>query len=429
MFENKKYLPYLIILFILLIILYFNIDKISTAAKDETEFVSTTDKEFGSTTDKEFGSTTDKEFGSTFSKGGKGGKGGKEGFISINWSPLTIKNFLNFEQTMNPNLIFDVDAIQQQASEDEVKTLIKTGKWPWSDETKKLYMDVVKTNTMIKTSPKAAMEQAQTIYNETIIREMISWSAPEGQFLLRGAYSIEQNQNQNQNNSSGSFGIDSGLITESNNLIRCGIDSNNKVSLQETQNLGDDGITGAHIKKTTTLDYKKLPSLIPGFRFIGSPCDPCTAVENPPKYTCPFSLTSYDPSPIWASLWELTAKSTNKNKNKNAHIHGDKTQFPLLLELKSELNAAFPETGVKPKPKTKATPTPASTPTPTPTTSATTTKSTPATTESVSSENQQKINSAISKLTMSLSTILNKPEVSNVISSSINSLTNLIESK
>jgi len=391
MFENKKYLPYLLILFLLLIILYFNFDQIFTA-------------------DKEFGSTTDKEFGSTFSKGGKGGK---EGFISITWSPLTIKNFLNFEQTTNPNLIFDVDVIQRQASEDEVKTLIKTGKWPWSDETKKLYMDVIKINTMIKTSPNAAMEQARTIYNETIIKEMISWSAPEGQFLLRGAYSINQNQNQNQNTGSGTFGINSGLITKSNNLIRCGIDSNNKVSLQEIQSLGNDGITGAHKKKTTTLDYKKLPSLIPGFRFIGSPCDPCAAVDSPPKYTCPFSLTSKDPSPIWASLWKLKTKINN---SENAHINADKTQFPLLLELKSELNKAFPETGVKEK--TKPTPTPSTTPKteptqkpktePTPTPSTTTTKSTPSKTESVSSENQQKINSAISQLTALLSSILNK---------------------
>jgi hypothetical protein len=375
MFENKKYLPYLLILFLLLIILYFNFDQIFTA-----------DKEFGSTAGKEFGSTA-----------------GKEGFISITWSPLTIKNFLNFEQTTNPNLIFDVDVIQRQASEDEVKTLIKTGKWPWSDETKKLYMDVIKINTMIKTSPNAAMEQARTIYNETIIKEMISWSAPEGQFLLRGAYSINQNQNQNQNTGSGTFGINSGLITKSNNLIRCGIDSNNKVSLQEIQSLGNDGITGAHKKKTTTLDYKKLPSLIPGFRFIGSPCDPCAAVDSPPKYTCPFSLTSKDPSPIWASLWKLKTKINN---SENAHINADKTQFPLLLELKSELNKAFPETGVKEKPKTEPTQKPKTEPTPTPST--TTTKSTPSKTESVSSENQQKINSAISQLTALLSSILNK---------------------
>jgi len=235
--------------------------------------------------------------------------------------------------------------IQQQASEDEAKILMKTGKWPWSDETKKLYMDAVKINTMIKTSPRAAMEQAQAIYNETIIKEMIGWSSPEGQFLLRGAYSVNQSntQTQTQNNGSGSFGINSGLVTKSNDLIRCGIDSNNKVSLEKIENIGNDGITGVHKKKTSKVDYNKLSSLIPGFRFIKSPCDPCSALDDPPKYNCPFSLTSKDPSPIWESLWGLKGSKIETHKQKH------KATFPLLKELKSELNVLFPEVGVKAK--------------------------------------------------------------------------------
>jgi hypothetical protein len=334
MFENKIYLPYLLILFVLLIILYFNFDRLvmSTFSKDGLDFGSTFSKD-------------GLDFGSTFSKGGK------EGFISITWSPITIKNFLNYEQTRNPNLVFDVDLIQQQASEDEVKILMKTGKWPWSDETKKLYMDAVKINTMIKTSPKAAMEQAQAIYNETIIKEMIAWSSPEGQFLLRGAYSINQpnNQTQTQNNGSGSFGINSGLVTKSNDLIRCGIDSNNKVYLEKIENMGNNGITGVHKKKTTKVDYKKLPELVSGFRFIKSPCDPCSALDGPPKYNCPFSLTSKDPSPIWVSLWGL------KGSNIESHKKHDKLSFPLLSELKSELNTLLPEVGVKVKSQTNET--------------------------------------------------------------------------
>jgi hypothetical protein len=371
MFENKKYLPYLLILLVILIGIYFY-------------------------------------FGYTFPKGVK------EGFISTNWSTQTIQNFLNFQQTTNPNLIFDVDVIQQQATEAEVKTLFQTGKWPWNDETKKLYMDAVKSNTMLKVSPAGAMEQAQSISNQTIIREMLSWSAAEGQFLLRGAYSVATNQN--QNNGSGTYGIDSGLITKNNNLIRCGIDSNNNVVLQQTENMGNDGITGVHKKKTTTLDYNKLPSLIPGFRFIGSPCDPCSALNSPPKYTCPFSLTSKDPSPIWKSLWGLQSSSSNTNSNENT----DPNSFPILNELKSELNTLFPETGItsiNTKTKTTTTPAPASG----------TTQSVPANTTSVSSTSQQNINNALSKLTNSLSGILNKPNVSTAIANSIHSFASLIE--
>jgi len=330
MFGKKKYLPYLLILLAVLVVIYFVLSNSSTSGSTS-----------GSTSD----STSGSSFGSTFSKGGKGGKGGKEGFVQMTWSAQTIKNFLNFEKTANPNLIFDVDIIQQQATESEVKTLLKTGKWPWDTETKKLYINAIKKNTMLKVSPEASMEQARTIYNQTIIREMISWSAPEGQFLLHGGYSINTNKDYN-NNGSGTFGIDSGLVTKNNNLIRCGVDKNNnkKAVLQEIQNQGNDGITGAHKSKTINLDYKKLPTLIQGFRFINSPCDPCVALNSPPNYTCPFSLTSKDPSPIWQSLWGLQASSSDSTESSSSC--NKKTKFPLLLELQSELNTMFPETGI-----------------------------------------------------------------------------------
>jgi hypothetical protein len=369
MFENKKYMPYLLFLLVILVSIYFYV-------------------------------------GSTFTKSVK------ENFIATNWSTQTIQNFLNFEQTTNPNLIFDVDVIQQQATEAEVKTLLETGKWPWDDETKKIYMDAVKSNTMLKTSPQAAMDQARVIYNQTIIREMLSWSAPEGQFLLRGAYSVATNAN--ENDGSGTYGINSGLITKNNNLIRCGIDSNNNVVLQQTENMGNDGITGAHKKKTSTLDYNKLPSLVPGFRFINSPCDPCAGVNSPPKYTCPFSLTSKDPSPIWRSLWGLQSSSSSANENANANPKS----FPLLAELKSELNTLFPETGITSNTSSNTT-------TPAPVSG--TTQSVPANTNSVSSSSQQNVNNALTRLTSSLSNILNKPKVSAAISNSIHSFASLIE--
>jgi hypothetical protein len=298
MFENKKYLPYLLLFLGVLVFIYFLIG--SSSKKNETLK--------------------------------------REGFLSITWSPETIKNFLNFEQTRNPNLIFDVDLIQQQATEDEVKQLLKTGRWPWSDETKKLYMNAVKDSTLLKTSPEASMEQAQIIYNQNIIRKMISWNAPEGQLLLQGAYYASPDKN--QNNGSGTYGVNSGLVSQKSILIRCGMDKNNKVVLQQTEDMGNDGITGVHNKVVTPLDYNKLPSLIKGFRFIKSPCDPCVALNSPPQYTCPFSLTSSAPSPIWESLWGLQNSAANVEQDTNTKL------FPLLSQIKNELNVLLPSTGV-----------------------------------------------------------------------------------
>lgn len=265
MFKNKTYLPYLLILLGILAVIYFLINS---------------------------------SFSQTLSNDVQ-----REGYISSNWSVKLIEDFLNFQKTKNPNLIFDVDIIQKQATQDEVNTLLKNGKWPWDEETKTLYTDALKANTILKTSPKEAMDKAMEIYNQKIIREMISWSSPEGQFLLRGAYAVDMGSDKPEDNGTGTYGVNSGLVTKTNNLIRCGMGPNNKVSLRQIQNMGTNPVTGAEKKKTDMVDNTKLPTLLPGFRFINAPCDPCVALESPPKYTCAFSLTEKAPSPIWTSLW------------------------------------------------------------------------------------------------------------------------------
>ena len=270
------------------------------------------------------------------------------------WSSDTIANFLNFEATTNPNLIFDTDVIQEQASEAEVNVLLDTGKWPWSYETQKLYMDAIKNNTNIKASPKASMEEARSIYNEKIMKEMLSWNAPEGQFLLKGLYSTYNKDF--KSNGNGTYGINSGLITNNNNLIKCGALPNGTLELQEVVNMGNDGITGVHVHKTNKIDFNKLPELLNGFRFLKSPCDPCEALNSPPQYTCPFSLTSKDPSSIWQNLWGLQStivEKTNNTEDTNSKTgKTDKTgkeNFPLLQEVQKELNNLLPETGIREK--------------------------------------------------------------------------------
>jgi hypothetical protein len=135
------------------------------------------------------------------------------------------------------------------------------------------------------------------------------------------------------NDGSGTYGVNSGLVNTTKNVVKCGIDTNNKVSLQ---------LTGPTLSTPIGVDYRKLPKLIPGFRFIKSPCDPCTAVNSPPGYTCPFSLTSNDPRPVWMSLWGLQSSAgTTSNV--------DPSSFPVLKELQNELDNIFPNTGISKK--------------------------------------------------------------------------------
>lgn len=232
-------------------------------------------------------------------------EGKKEGF---KWSRETIKEFDRFQNTYNPNLIFDVDLLQQQASQKEVDILLETGYWPWSPDTKKLFEENVQNNTMIKTSPEGAMELARTIYNDRITNEMLSWNEPEGQLLLAGIYVDNSANHVTSGYGAGSYGINSGLISPNKDLIKCGKSKKTgKLVMQRTENLGNDGIFGAHVKKVTDIPDGEIPNAIKGFEFIKGPCNPCVAIEETPQYTCPFTLDKKEKkvSSIWEKLWNI----------------------------------------------------------------------------------------------------------------------------
>ena len=55
------------------------------------------------------------------------------------WPKSVVADFINFQKLRNPNLRFDLDIIQQQANVEEVRTLLRTGKWPWSSSVISLY--------------------------------------------------------------------------------------------------------------------------------------------------------------------------------------------------------------------------------------------------------------------------------------------------
>jgi hypothetical protein len=60
----------------------------------------------------------------------------------------------------------------------------------------------------------------------------------------------------------------------------------------------------------TELDYNDLENVIPGFKFLKQPCNPCIALNAKPNYTCPFSVkTKNNPtgtiSQVWKYLWNL----------------------------------------------------------------------------------------------------------------------------
>ncbi len=265
-----------------------------------------------------------------------------EGFQSqtepqTKWSQQTQDDFAKYQATFNPNLIFDLNNIQQQATEDEVKDYMKNNKWTWEDITQKTYMDQVQSNTVIKTSPEDAMNSAQKIYNNSIMKEMISWLAPEGQALLSGIM-IDSSANHAGDSGQGTYGVKSGLVSENKDIIKCGLNKDGELVPQLTKNLGNDGIFGAHQKQVIDISFSELPKLIPQFSFVSGECNPCKAINSPADYSCPFSINkNKEISTIWRNLWGLDNSYPEKIKDED-NTSTNKKEFPILYELKRELD-------------------------------------------------------------------------------------------
>jgi hypothetical protein len=89
----------------------------------------------------------------------------------------------------------------------------------------------------------------------------------------------------------------------------------------------------------------EIPKLVPGFKFLKGECNPCVALNDPANYSCPFSLNVGDGgevSTIWKDLWGLVSGGSSSNVGGGSV----KKEFPLLNELKDELNKASSFLGV-----------------------------------------------------------------------------------
>lgn len=206
----------------------------------------------------------------------------KEGFT---WSTNSIRDFLTFQTTVNPNTQFNMKMIQSQASEKELAALLRDGQWPWSESTQTLYINELNHNPIIKINPRASMNYARTVYNENATKQMLSWNTKEGQFLLSGA-SLYNNGHKTGN-------------------VKCEMDEHGKTFMQKTTYLGDNLWNGYKNTKTTNLKNSELPEEIPGFHFIKAPCNPCVAIDN--DYSCPFEINTNTKgvSEIWKNLWSI----------------------------------------------------------------------------------------------------------------------------
>jgi hypothetical protein len=251
----------------------------------------------------------------------------KEGF---SWSPQLIAQFNEYQKKFHPNLIYDINIIKEQATPEEVHYLFKNNKWPWTNETKKLYKKSLAENVFIKLDLGIGLDIAQSIYNETAIKELLSLNTKEGVFLLNGV----------------TIGHTKGLPKNLNNIVRCS--SGENPFMEKTVNIGYENIYGNLIKRKTKIHNNDLPNVVTGFKFLNSPCNPCVALNQ--DYSCPFSIdvgAGPQVSSVWNNLWGLTPFIKKKSSMEYVlpiHVRNDlknttpTNEFPILHDLKKELH-------------------------------------------------------------------------------------------
>lgn len=186
----------------------------------------------------------------------------KEGFENEKqtlWSADLKERFIKYQRTVGENnYIYDLHVLQKQVSPQEAEEYLKKGYWEWPNYLKELFKEKVSRNNLIKVDPGIALNNALKVYNKNAAKELISWNAKEGNFLL--------------------YGIN--IAPDTN--IKCGTDQKSgKTVLQRV-------IHKNSVDYKTVIEDADIPNEVPGFTFVKSVCNPCSALES--DYSCPFEI-------------------------------------------------------------------------------------------------------------------------------------------
>jgi len=127
----------------------------------------------------------------------------KEGFT---WSEESGKQFIQLQNSINPNTVFDLKQIKKQASQEEVDYFLKNSKWPWSKEVEDLYGELLDKNTYVRLNTQDAINDVKTRYNQSIITQILS----EQLGVLQN--NLNKHTNINERDGLGSYAYISGLL-------------------------------------------------------------------------------------------------------------------------------------------------------------------------------------------------------------------------
>jgi hypothetical protein len=236
--------------------------------------------------------------------------------IEGGWPIEVVRDFLNFQKAHNPDIYFDMKIIQKQATTDDARLFLKNGSWPWSSDTQRMYRDAIARNSYISMNPGTSLNDAQQVYNENAMKQLLSWNSKEGDFLLGGVI----------------IGHTSGMPKNINNTVRCVSKINGDSEMQKKIYNGYNGINGSLSYTTTVVPNEEIPDVVPGFSFLAEKgvCNPCAPLNSPPDYSCPFIINTGNGtfiSRIWETLWGMKPEEKEKKRRtypayKNSYLLG-----------------------------------------------------------------------------------------------------------
>lgn len=131
----------------------------------------------------------------------------KEGFT---WSEESEQKFIELQNSINPQNVFDLNQIKQQASQNDVDYFLKHGQWFWCKEDEDLYKELLDQNPYVRLYPQDAINDAKTKYNKTIIREILSSQLDALQQTEKNNSQILE-KNKDDRDGLGSYSFSSGL--------------------------------------------------------------------------------------------------------------------------------------------------------------------------------------------------------------------------
>ena len=218
----------------------------------------------------------------------------KEGFTED-----STNHFLRLQQTVNPQLVYDMSNLAQQVNQSDLDNYLQDGTWKWSEDVQDLYRESVKKNPYVRSNVELGdIEDASKIYNEKVMMNILALQNKEGQLLASGMTVLDVDKI--ERDGLGSYSMSSGLqpFNVGDSVIKC----DGSRGMEQVKYVGQESTFATPLYEKSILKNEELEKVIPGFKFTSGVCNPCSGLDG--DYSCPFTVDSFGgTSNVWKYLW------------------------------------------------------------------------------------------------------------------------------